>query len=478
MCGYCASTVVRNGDQLQRIGKMAELFDDFSPLQLMATGSYEGKAFTVVGRLQYAWTGGAWNEWHCAFDQPNEAGNTTAWLSEDNGQYVLVRDKVLARTPELAGLRAGASTAFEGKRYQITAVTLVHLSGAQGELPKMPALNREFTVVELRADDGAVLTLDDGNDAVCAYAGFGVGLAGLQLQGLRDLSETTDKQARQFACPHCGAQIALKLDSTKAVSCPSCASVIDTSQGVGHEVLSALQTEPVKPIIALGSEGSFQSVKWQVVGFQHRMGFEAGDDERFGWDEYLLYNRTEGFAFVVDATDGWSFVRPLSGAPDYRAGAAAAKYLGKTYAVKYHYDAETTYVAGEFYWRASRGARSSHSDFSNGFKVLSREQTQVDGAQEITWSLGEQVDADDIAKAFGLKDQAKDLQRDVAPFSGNAMSVKTLIILVLVFLLVALMLSRCSSSKCDPQREDCSKSSYRSSGGSYGGWSGGSGGHK
>ena len=38
VCPYCQSTVVRQGETLARIGKMAELFDDFSPLQLMAAG--------------------------------------------------------------------------------------------------------------------------------------------------------------------------------------------------------------------------------------------------------------------------------------------------------------------------------------------------------------------------------------------------------------------------------------------------------
>ena len=38
ICAYCQSTVVRSGEKLARIGKMAELFDDHSPLQLMASG--------------------------------------------------------------------------------------------------------------------------------------------------------------------------------------------------------------------------------------------------------------------------------------------------------------------------------------------------------------------------------------------------------------------------------------------------------
>jgi endogenous inhibitor of DNA gyrase (YacG/DUF329 family) len=43
VCGYCQSTVVRQGEVLSRIGKMAELFDDHSLLQLMASGTVDGQ---------------------------------------------------------------------------------------------------------------------------------------------------------------------------------------------------------------------------------------------------------------------------------------------------------------------------------------------------------------------------------------------------------------------------------------------------
>ena len=67
VCGYCQSTVVRSGDVLTRLGKMAELFDDHSPLQLMASGriQLDGKdvPFTLIGRLQYKGDAGVWTEW-------------------------------------------------------------------------------------------------------------------------------------------------------------------------------------------------------------------------------------------------------------------------------------------------------------------------------------------------------------------------------------------------------------------------------
>ena len=46
MCGFCRSTLVREGEALRRIGESAELFDDHSPLQLGVTGRWQGLAFT------------------------------------------------------------------------------------------------------------------------------------------------------------------------------------------------------------------------------------------------------------------------------------------------------------------------------------------------------------------------------------------------------------------------------------------------
>ena len=53
VCAYCQSTVVRSGEVLSRLGKMAEVFDDHSPLQLQASGriALDGQLvrFTLVG---------------------------------------------------------------------------------------------------------------------------------------------------------------------------------------------------------------------------------------------------------------------------------------------------------------------------------------------------------------------------------------------------------------------------------------------
>ncbi|MBK7052822.1 MAG: DUF4178 domain-containing protein [Rhodoferax sp.] len=475
VCGFCQSTVVRDGETLKRLGKMAELFDDHSPLQLQASGVWKQKAFTLVGRLQYKYGEGTWTEWHAVL-----ADGSSAYLSEDNGAYVFSTPLESQRDlPAPDHFRVGATTAFNGKPCSVTSNQQVMLISAQGELPYLPELGRSFAMVELRSQgtgaigraDGEVLSIDYGAQPPNVSSGTSVLLDDLKLTGLRSESAKEEK-GRQFACPNCGASLTVQLATSQSMTCSSCTSIIDVSQGIGGELKHAIQDEPVQPLIPLGSTGQLQGVQWQVVGFQHRMGTDPSDpDEHFGWEEYLLYNAKRGFTFLVDSTEGWSLVQPTTGAPSMTSsGAQSATYLGTKYQLKESYSAETTYVAGEFYWQVSRGQKTSNRDFVSGKGILSLEQT----ANELTWSVGSKIDSDLVAKAFKL-DAKKDLLKrsDAGPGSASQkVGCGTIILLFFVILVFLLLMSKCSS--CDPNVENCSS---RSSGGSYGGFSSG-GGHK
>jgi hypothetical protein len=236
-----------------------------------------------------------------------------------------------------------------------------------------------------------------------------------------------------------------------------------------------LQDEPVQPLIALGSVGQLQGVLWQVVGFQHRMGVDPGDpDEHFGWEEYLLYNQKRGFIFLVDATDGWSLVRPVTGAPVLSKEGASASYLSESYSLKESYQAETTYALGEFYWQVQRGQRTSNSDFAKGSSMLSMEKSPA----EVVWSVGSRIDSVTVAKAFALEGKSALFKRsDVGPLSASGVSRNGIVLTVFLVLLLLLIVSDMRCSSCDPAQENCSSNSSRSSGGSFGGFSSG-GGHK
>ena len=502
MCSFCRSTLLREGDALRRIGVSAELFDDHSPLQLGASGTRLGMAFTLVGRLQYGYEGGTWNEWNALFDN-----GRSAWLSEDNGAYVVAFDVPLpADAPQDAAalelLQPGQCTLSDGRAWDIASKVRARLIAAQGELPTPPRLQGEFTVVDLRNAQGEVASLDASDPKQLHWSvGRSVALSELRMAGLKEGASEKTLASRSVECPACGASLSPTLTSTQSLTCGQCKAVVDISQGVGAELAHYAQNNAgaggAEPQIPLGRSGTLAlggaAVPWQVVGYQERCDIpDSSEDETSFWREYLLYNQTEGFAFLVDSNDGWSWVKPLTGAPTVRG--ERAEWAGSEYKEKWRYAATVTWVQGEFYWRVRRDERALVTDYegtgADGARRLSREQTGT----EVTWSAGETLDAATVAAAFGIAPGARAaLQRDVAPFTAAGGGVRNALIVFVVIGLLFALLSRCDRDDCDQVRQTFGPASTeyqqcarqratsgvpRTGGGSFGGYSSGGGGHK
>jgi hypothetical protein len=159
-------------------------------------------------------------------------------------------------------------------------------------------------------------------------------------------------------------------------------------------------------------------------------------------------------------------VKPTTGAPSMAENGSRASYLGKVYQQLYVYNAETGYVAGEFYWQVERGQKTFNRDFANGAALLSMERS----ANELTWSAGSKIDSAAVAAAFKL-DGKKDMfkRNDALPVSAaSSLGCGTIVLIVVVIVVVLIILSTCSGG---------TGSGSRSAGGSYGGYSSG-GGHK
>jgi hypothetical protein len=490
VCSFCRSTLLRDGEALRRIGVVAELFDDHSPLQLGAAGRRQGVAFTLLGRLQYGYEAGTWNEWWALFEN-----GRSGWLSEDNGAYVFAFDTPLADAPPAAALRAGERVLLGGQAWSVASVVQARLISAQGELPAPPQLAGPFTVVDLRNALGEVGTLDFADPQRPVWSiGQTVALSELALTGLREGSEKT-LASRALECPGCGAALQPTLATTLTMTCAQCRAVVDVSKGAGADLAHYAQNNSgaggLAPQIPLGRSGTLAlggaALPWQAVGFLERCTLPtAGDDEQYFWREYLLYHPLQGFAFLVDSDEGWSWVKPITGVP--KTAGDRAEWQGASYRQRERYAAKVTWVQGEFYWRVQRDERADVADYvGQGLaakKRLSREQ----GAGEVTWSAGETLAAQDVAKAFGLPPAA--LPRDVLPVSKRGGVPKAVLIFVAIVIVMQLM-ERCSSDDCSEVRATFGEASSeyqqclrarstggRTGGGSFGGWSSGGGGHK
>lgn len=477
VCSFCKSTVVREGDALRKIGESADVFDDHSPLQIGAGGVYQGSRFSLVGRLQYQYAQGTWNEWHVLFDS-----GKSGWLSEDNGRYVIAFEAALTGpVPAAAALRAGSVLTLDGRPWSVASVSVAKLIAAQGELPKAPVSGRGFVVCDLRNTFGEVGTLDYGDPAAPGWSiGRSVAISELAMSGLADAAEKT-LAGRTIECPNCGASLEVQLSSTRSIVCRQCRSVIDVSQGVGGDLQHYAQQYGLEPLIPLGSVGTLAfggpALPWQVVGYVERCEVpDNSEDEQSFWREYLLYHRTEGFAFIVDAQDGWSWTVPITGVPE--SAGSGAKYAGTVYRKLYDYTGMVTYVLGEFYWQVSQNQRTFNTDFqgtgSAASKRLNREQSGSGSVQEVVWSAGETLAADAIMTAFRLAPaQTAAMRRDVAPTALTTTSLRAKMLFWIVLMVVLFLLIRCS----EDDDGGGGGGGYGTVGGAYGGYSSG-GSHK
>lgn len=188
VCPYCRTMVVRKGDALTRLGQVAELPFDVSPIQLGTRGRFEDHGFEVVGRIRWGWTDGSWNEWLLLFDD-----GSTAWLGEAMGQFMLQRERPLktVTTKVVRALAAGEKVAvgttgvLDGEELYVADAREARCLAAEGELPFTAPAGWTIYSVDFRSFSGRCATLQRDGEEATFYLGRYVTLDELQPRGLR-----------------------------------------------------------------------------------------------------------------------------------------------------------------------------------------------------------------------------------------------------------------------------------------------------
>ncbi len=180
-CEFCHSILVRTDVDLEKVGEVADLPPDASPIQIGTEGIYQNKSFVVIGRIMYAYEQGGWNEWHLIYND-----GTSGWLSDAQLEYDL---SWLTQPPSALPARDGAHPGFRvqwsGKTYEITSVTKAHYKGVQGELPFQYWDKADAVFADLRTPDGDFATIDYSDSPPKLYLGRPAEFEELKLKNLR-----------------------------------------------------------------------------------------------------------------------------------------------------------------------------------------------------------------------------------------------------------------------------------------------------
>ncbi len=409
VCPFCRSAIARSDRALEDLGKVAEIADSESPLKLGLKGTFKGTRFELTGRAQLKHElGGYWDEWYATF-----SNGWVGWLAEAQGRFYLTFYQPLPDgvvLPTFDGLQLGQTIPeipnpaplMVQERGKGTAVA------ADGEIPYKLSPGEQFQYADLAGKNNAFATIDYSMDPPWVFVGSQVTLDEIGLGNAKPVQrEARRVSAAGMGCPNCGGPLTLNApDKAERVTCPNCNSLLDVNQG-NLTYLKALNPLPDQPEFALpiGAEGTFPSdVKFKIIGAVVRSVFF--DDIHYYWHEYLLYNPSIGFRWLVHSDNHWNFVEPVNPAEVEAFGGSIAltsmpktvSYKGNTFKIFQDAPATVEYVKGEFYWRVEQGETVRAVDYVAAPLMLSQEISQ----NEVNWSVGTYMTGDEIEKIFGI----------------------------------------------------------------------------
>jgi hypothetical protein len=410
VCPYCRSAIARTDRGLEDLGKVAEIVDSQSPLKLGLKGEFKGARFELTGRAQLRHElGGNWDEWYATF-----SNGWVGWLAEAQGNFYLTFYQPTpagVSLPSYDQLQVGQEIAGIPSSTPLMVVEkgVATAVAADGEIPYQLTPNEQSKYADLSGRDNAFGTIDYGIDPPWVFLGQQVSLADI---GLAD-ARPAERQARRVStaamgCPNCGGPLALVApDKAERVTCPNCDSLLDVNQGNLSFLKTLNSTNADKNfVLPIGAEGTFKDdVKFKIIGAVVR----SVDIEglTYYWHEYLLYNPSIGFRWLVHSDNHWNFVEPVNPAEvtasDQVFAGGTAGYNGRTFKVFQDANAMVRWVKGEFYWRVEQGEMVRATDYVAAPLMLSKEATK----NEVNWSLGVYMTNAEIEKAFGISDLPK-----------------------------------------------------------------------
>ncbi len=181
-CEFCHSILVRTDVDLKKVGEVADLPADASPIQIGSEGAFGNESFVVIGRILYEYEQGGWNEWHIVYND-----GSSGWLSDAQLEYDVSRLKQLAAAlPPANELTRGRKFQWDGNVYEVTSYTKAHYKGVQGELPFEYWDKSDLVFADLRTTGGEFATIDYSENPPLLFLGRAVEFDDLHLKNLRD----------------------------------------------------------------------------------------------------------------------------------------------------------------------------------------------------------------------------------------------------------------------------------------------------
>jgi len=394
VCEFCKATVLRTDRGFQNLGKVAELADTPALIAVGDQGTLGGRPIEVLGRVQLDQGMGPWDEYYVAFDH----GTAWGWLAYAQGRWHVTSLSAPVALPHHSQLAVEQDVVLGALGpFRIGEVAAGTIRSAEGELPGAFPTGFVRYYADCYGQNGQFATIDydDGTKLPTIFAGYI--FAETQLSVTRAGPRTINKvKTTHLKCPSCGGEVPkLGGDRSERMGCPYCGTVSDIAE---RTIISQQERLLQAPTIPIGSSGQFQGAEYVCLAYVRRS--SQFDDERYTWEEFLLFAPSIGYRWLVDDPEtGWFWAMAISPADvDLRGRPDAIGYLGRAFEQRNDNHARVDYVLGEVYWKCSVGETVQVTDYASGKDIVTREympgEVNYTYSAPIAWPI--------IAQAFGL----------------------------------------------------------------------------
>ena len=428
VCQYCQTLIAKDAESVKDLGKISQVIEDFSLIQIGSSGKFENRQFTVVGRIQLRYERGVWNEWYLYFDD-GEPG----WLSDSDGRYLITLPQgPCPSAPAFDSLGQGSNAACSlalkpdggaikrhlspdttlaplsswnhaGRQWMATDVRTAQCTGGQGELPFRVGDGWTARVADFRSEDD-FLTLDFSESTPPQlYQGRFLLESELPLQNLRAVDEigsaagTYKGKVQALGCPSCGGVLRYRMGVATHVVCGSCQASVDctSDQSIVLQAADRLAGFESSATFRLGDRGTLLGRKYEVIGFMRRGVPGAPMHEH--WMEYLLLSG-DSLLWLVCAEEKWQIYQSSTLWPTFNPQMKWLRLEGQPYVFKEAYRAQVMQAVGAFNWRVHVGDVCQVNEYVQSGHSLSLEYN----AYEASCSIGKPISWRELSEAFSL----------------------------------------------------------------------------